>query len=511
LAIFSGARQTESQYTAYFQFCHLVGLYAMPLQRLKLFFLTLCITCSATSFAEPASIEEATFITESISTPNQQPINLWDRIRTGYGIPDLQNPLVDNQLKWYSARNDYLLRITERASRYLYHVVEELEKRGMPTELALLPFVESAFNPQAISSAKASGMWQFIPSTGRDFNLKQNLFQDERRGILDSTDAALTYLQKLYDLFGDWQLALAAYNWGEGSVQRAIKKQQATGLSIDFDSMSYLMPQETKNYVPKLQAIKNIISRPEAFNLVLPEIDNEPYFVSIDKTRDIDIHLAAQLAELPIDEFKALNPQFNRPVIIGGADTKILLPAENVDIFQDNLDNWAGRLSNWTAYRVSKNERIESIARRIGAPASVLKEVNHAPANIIIKAGSTLLVPKTAHAQDADISPFIIDHASLAMTKDSTRKITVTATKKDSLLTLAKRYRVSVAQLKKWNNLASNTIKLGQKLQIEVAAAASKKHRTTRAIASVAKKWISKHKQIKKLTFAQSRTTKKPS
>lgn len=408
----------------------------------------------------------------------KQEDDLWNRIRLGFAIPDLDNNLVNSQLNWYGSRSDYLLRITERASLYLYHVVEELEKRGMPMELALLPFIESAFNPQAISSAKATGMWQFMPATGRDFGLEQTMFHDDRRGVLDSTDAALNYLQKLYGMFGDWQLALAAYNWGEGSVQRAIKKQAARGLPIDYDSMSYLMPKETQNYVPKLQAVKKIISNPELFNIQLPQVDNQPYFVAIDKTRDIDVQIAAQLAELTLAEFKKLNPQFNRPIITGDADTKILLPADNLEIFKTNLSKWEGPLSSWTAYTVRKNDRIENIARHIGAQPEVLKEVNQIPSNMLVKAGSTLLVPKTVHTADSDISQYVVDNASLSLTREATRrstkKITVTATSKDSLTSLAKRYKVSTAQIKQWNNLASNTLKTGQKLRIEVAVRSTK-------------------------------------
>jgi membrane-bound lytic murein transglycosylase D len=203
----------------------------------------------------------------------------------------------------------------------------------MPTELALLPFIESAFNPQAYSSAKAAGMWQFIPSTGRDYNLKQNVFRDERRDVLASTNAALTYLQRLYGMFGDWQLALAAYNWGEGSVSRAIAKAQAAGRPTDYNSLSAYMPAETRNYYPKLQAVKNIIAAPAQYGITLPVVENQPYFVSIKKTRDIDVKLAAQLAELPMEEFKALNPQFNRPVITGSPNTQILLPHSNAEKF----------------------------------------------------------------------------------------------------------------------------------------------------------------------------------
>ena len=274
--------------------------------------------------------------------------NLWDRIKQGYAIPNLDNHLVDYQTDWYSSRIKYFHRTLQRSSLYLFHVVDELEKRGMPTDLALLPFIESAFNPQALSSAKASGLWQFMPATGRDFNLNQNIFKDDRRGILDSTSAALDYLQKLYGMFGDWQLVLAAYNWGEGSVQRAIKKQEAKGLPIDFNSLSSLMPSETRNYVPKLQAVKNIIDQPEMYNISLPPLENKPYFTSISKEKDLDVELAAKFAELPLQEFKALNPQFNRPIITGSNNTSILLPIENAHLFEDNISQWTGPLASWT-------------------------------------------------------------------------------------------------------------------------------------------------------------------
>jgi membrane-bound lytic murein transglycosylase D len=197
---------------------------------------------------DPSSIPESGEEPLQAADIDLQNFDVWDRIRKGYAIPDLNNPLVATHSTWYSARPDYLQRITKRASRYLFHVVQELEKRNMPTELALLPFIESAFNPQAYSSAKAAGMWQFIPSTGRDYNLKQNVFRDERRDVLASTNAALTYLQRLYGMFGDWQLALAAYNWGEGSVSRAIAKAQAAGRPTDYNSLSAYMPAETRNY-----------------------------------------------------------------------------------------------------------------------------------------------------------------------------------------------------------------------------------------------------------------------
>ncbi|MBC7726617.1 MAG: transglycosylase SLT domain-containing protein, partial [Microbacteriaceae bacterium] len=234
------------------------------------------------------------------------PADLWDRIRHGFAMPELDSDLVRDREQWYATRPDYIQRMTERSSKYLFHIVEELERRNMPTELALLPYIESAFNPQAVSSAKAAGMWQFMPATGTYFELKQNIFRDDRRDVLASTRAALDYLQKLYGMFGDWHLALAAYNWGEGSVSRAIARNQKAGLGVGYLDLN--MPAETRLYVPKLQAVKNIVAHPEQFRTELPLIENHPYFQTVDITRDIDVALAARLADVKADDFKALNP-----------------------------------------------------------------------------------------------------------------------------------------------------------------------------------------------------------
>jgi membrane-bound lytic murein transglycosylase D len=396
-------------------------------------------------------------------------VDLWGRIRKGFGIPDLDNALVTTQTAWYAARPDYIQRSTMRASHYLYHVVEELEKRNMPTELALLPFIESAFNPQAYSSAKAAGMWQFIPSTGLDFKLKQNMFKDDRRDVLASTDAALTYLQKLYGMFGDWQLALAAYNWGEGSVQRAINKNRAAGQPIDFNSLSARMPVETRNYVPKLQAVKNIIANPAQYGISLPQVDNQPYFVSVDKTRDIDVKVAAQLAELPMEEFRALNPQFNRPVIT--SDTPILLPESNADKFRENLANWGRALSSWTSHTITTaREKIETIASRFGTTPEVIREVNHIPPRSHLKVGSTILVPKTLATGGTDIAREVAENATMAIEADAPdfRRVSIRVGRRDSLASIAARHRVSVVQLKAWNNLHQDRVVAGQSLQIQV-------------------------------------------
>jgi membrane-bound lytic murein transglycosylase D len=449
---------------------------------------------------------------------SMEEVDVWGRIRKGFAIPDLDNPLVANHVDWYTARPDYIQRTTTRASRYLFHVVQELEKRNMPTELALLPFIESAFNPQAYSSAHAAGMWQFIPSTGRDYNLTQSMFKDERRNVLASTDAALTYLQRLYGMFGDWQLALAAYNWGEGSVQRAINKARAAGVATDFNGLSQFMPAETRNYVPKLQAVKNIIAAPGEYGIALPKVDNQPYFVTIGKTRDIDVKVAAQLAELSVDEFKALNPQFNRPVIPAGSGTQILLPQSHAEKFKSNLARWGRALSTWTAHKVTgARESIASIAKKFGTTPEVIREANNIPPRMAVAAGSTVLVPRNDNAPEKDIAPELVDSARLVTAPDvpETRKIYVKVGKKDSLATIAQRHKVSVSQIKSWNDLKHDKVSSGTRLELNVPnKAAARKVAPTRQVAKSApthRKAAPAPARKARATASNSKTSKKRS
>src|SRR3990167_5542618 len=314
----------------------------------------------------------------------EPPRELWDRIRRGFAMPDLQNELVTDREQWYASRPEYMQRMTERSSKYLFHIVEELERRQMPTELALLPFIESAFNPQAVSSAKAAGMWQFMPATGKYFDLKQNAFRDDRRDVLASTRAALDYLKKLHGMFGDWHLALAAYNWGEGSVGRALAKNQRTGQPTGYLDLN--MPMETRFYVPKLQAVKNIVSAPAAFNSKLPLIENHPYFQSVTIRRDIDLALAAKLAEVPLADFKALNPSINRPVIMAAGTPQILLPWDNAEIYQSNLEGYSGgRLASWTVWIAPSTMRPADAAKRVGMGEAELRSVNNIPPKVVIR------------------------------------------------------------------------------------------------------------------------------
>ncbi len=268
--------------------------------------------------------------------------DVWKRVRRGFAMPDLVAPEVAIWTDYYAQRPQMVERIMARSSPYLYFVLEEINRRGLPTELALLPFVESAWDPTALSSAQASGLWQFIPSTGRHFKLRQDEWLDERRDLVASTQAALDYLEYLFNFQGDWHLALASYNWGEGAVMRAMQKNDGDGLRTDYVSLK--MPDETRNYVPKLQAIKNIVADPERFGVRLPTLENQPYFVTVARASDIDVPLAARLAGMSVEEFTALNPAFKRGIISAASQRPILLPVGQVDTFLANLDAYQGPL-----------------------------------------------------------------------------------------------------------------------------------------------------------------------
>ena len=351
---------------------------------------------------------------QSVSKVYAPSDNLWIRIRDGFQMEPMNTPLEIEQVRWLSARPDYVNRSMTRSSRYLFYIVQEVNARNMPTEIALLPFVESAFVTHAKSSAKAVGLWQFMPATGKDFQLTQNVFRDERRDVLQSTDAALDYLQRLYNQFGSWELALAAYNWGAGNVAKAQKRNLAAGLSTDYESLN--MPRETRMYVPKLMAYRQIVLDPSAYGIVLPELENHPYFVALDVGNDIDVALAIKLAEIPEDEFHSLNPSFNKPVILSNANQQILLPFGHAEIFQENLKKYTKPLSSWTAVRISKTESVDQAAKTLGVSPEALRQVNAIPSGMRIKAGSTVIIPKVGN-RSGDVSSAMADNASLSLVK----------------------------------------------------------------------------------------------
>ena len=320
----------------------------------------------------------------------RDPNDIWDRLRRGFAMPDLDSSLVLEMQGFYLTRPSFLRRVFERGGQYLYHIVDEIERRGMPTEIALLPMVESNFNPLAYSRAHASGMWQFIPSTGRNFNLVQNSWVDERRDVIASTNAALDYLEYLYNMHGDWHLALASYNWGEGAVGRAIRRNKDEGLPAEY---SYLrMPDETRRYIPKLQALKNIVARPELFAFELPFVPNDRMFTTVEVPKGIDMARAAEMAEMPIEDFIALNPAYNRPVL-GLSGQSLVVPLDRVTPFRERLGTLENEGGRWKAYELRRGEDLGAVARRFGLSLTQLRQINGLNANSRVTAGMTVLVP----------------------------------------------------------------------------------------------------------------------
>src|SRR5687767_3039832 len=300
--------------------------------------------------------------------------DLWHRIRVGFLLDCLDSPLVTEHETWYASRPEYIKRFVDRGSRYLHYIVEQVEKRNMPTEVALLPVIERAFTPRARSRAKASGIWQFIPSTGKNYGLTQDWWRDNRNDIVAATDAALNYLQRLHDTFGSWELALAAYNCGEGCVGRAIAWNQKRNLPTDYLSLGRLPP-ETRNYVPKLIAVKNIVLAPLVYGVEIDSIPNEPYFTTVQAPARIDVKVAAQLAGMSEEDFKALNPAHNKPVAVASTGT-LVVPLDKADLFRENLENYDQPLVSWTTYTAKKGESLDAIARRHGLTIGALQMAN---------------------------------------------------------------------------------------------------------------------------------------
>ncbi len=416
----------------------------------------------------------------------QATTDLWERIRRGFAMPDLDTELVRDREQWYGSRPDYIQRMTERSRKYLFHIVEEIERRNLPTELALLPFIESAFNPQAVSSARAAGMWQFMPATGQSFDLKQNAFRDDRRDVLASTRAALDYLQQLYARFGDWHLALAAYNWGQGNVNRAITRNQRDGQPTDYTSLS--MPTETRYYVPKLQAVKNIVAQPQRFSATLPDIGNHPFFDTVPIERDMDVAVIARLAEVDERDFRALNPSVNQPVVMAAGTPQVLLPWDNAGIFTRNLMAHQGPVATWTAWRAPATMTPAEAAARLGMSEAELRRVNGIPPRMLVRAGSTLLVHRN-DKRNADVPEHLADNGQLLLQPEQRlRRVQVKARKGETLAALARRHGVNAVDAARWNKLAVNaSLKTGQLITLHLpqrATAAAPATRTTSKAAS---------------------------
>ncbi len=402
-------------------------------------------------------------------------LDLWERVRSGYSIPTFEGDLVRKWEQYYASQPDYVQRMAERGSRYLFYIVEEVAKLDMPVELALLPFIESAFNPQAMSRAKASGMWQFMPGTGKDYALRQNLFRDDRRDVLASTRAALAYLKRLHTMFGDWHLALAAYNWGQGNVLREVARNRRAGKPLDYASLK--MPVETRNYVPKFQAMKNIVALPENFALSLPPLQNHPYFLSVPIERDIDVGLVAELAGLSMEEFQELNPQLNKPVILAAATPQVLLTYDAANRFVRELQQVQRPLSSWTAWVAPRTLKPAEAAKAVGMSEARLREVNQIPDRMLVRVGSTLLVPRTATSPD-NVAEHIADGGQLSLAQEGRppRRVSIKVGRQgDSVAAVARRYRVTPAQIASWNQLSGHDrLRPGQVITLMLPSAPSR-------------------------------------
>lgn len=420
---------------------------------------------SESQAAQGIDVKEVRDIGAKLVEPGTPPGDLWDRIRRGFAMPDLDGPLVVERQSWYAARPEQMRVLTERSRRYLYHIVEELERRGMPTELALLPMVESAMNPMAYSSARASGLWQFIPSTGKHYKLEQNWWYDGRRDIVASTNAALDYLQTLYNMHGDWHLALASYNMGEYGVMRAMDRNRARGKPVSYEHLQ--IPRETRYYVPKFQALKNIIANPERFGIELTPVPDAPYFVSVELTRDIDLTIAAKLAEMPVDELIALNPGHNRPVMSSSVAPKLILPTDRAVHFVDNLEQHQKPFTSWQTYKYKQGDKLETIAKQNGITVSKLREINRLSPRAKVSVGQLLLLPLTAGNVGSNPLNLPIERASASSSsRRSTSGGVYTVRRGDTMLDISRRFDVSVADLKQWNG-GKTTLVAGQKLRVK--------------------------------------------
>lgn len=393
-------------------------------------------------------------------------IDLWQRVRNGYAIPNAKlHAKTQKQLAWFTRHPEYVERVVERARPYLYYIVNEIEQRGMPMEIALLPVVESGFQPFAYSSGRAAGLWQFIPGTGKVYGLKQNWWYDGRRDVLESTRAALDYLEKLHNDFGDWQLALAAYNCGEGTVKRAIKKNKSKGKATDFWSLD--LPKETSVYVPKLMAVVKLIQQPEKYKITLSPIDNLPYLAVVDTGAQIDLALAAKLADISTEQIYQLNPGFNQWATSPKGPHRLVVPINKAGTFKKALASLSAKdRMQWGRHKIKEGESLGVIAQNYKITPAMLKQANGLGSNKI-RAGRYLLIPVASGKQK--------DYPAVVRSQLATKKSTASRGKKkihivkagDTWWDLANFYNVGVKQLTVWNNKTpSDTLSLGQKLVV---------------------------------------------
>jgi membrane-bound lytic murein transglycosylase D len=407
-------------------------------------------------------------------TPEQYP-DVFDRIRAGFKLEDVESRQIDQQLVFFANNPQYLERVFGRASLYMHHIVTEIEKRGMPMELALLPVIESAFEPYARSWATANGLWQFMPGTGERFGLKQDWWYDGRRDVLASTRAALDYLQYMHDeFFDDWLLAIAAYNCGEFRVQREVKKNRALGKPVDFFSLS--LPSETRAYVPKLMAMRRLVANPEDYGIAFSPIPNEPYFEKVETGGQLDLTLAAELAGISIEEVYELNPGFHRWATDPAGPHHLLLPRDTADAFKRNLELLTlDERVRVSLHKVTSGESIAAIAKKYKTHTNVIRDMNSLEGGAPLVVGSELRVP-TAVVNLPSKVMLAAARVDGGGDRRGRRPAVHVVRSGDSLWRIAKRHRMDVATLARLNGMSpSDTLRAGQKLVLNTRGASSGK------------------------------------
>ncbi|MCL6269837.1 LysM peptidoglycan-binding domain-containing protein [Sansalvadorimonas sp. 2012CJ34-2] len=399
--------------------------------------------------------------------PPPPPEDLVEVIRGGLGMNlDQDNARIRAELRWYSRNQGYFNRVIDRATPYLHYIVAETKKRNMPMEMALLPIVESAFDPFAYSFGRAAGLWQFIPSTGRHYGLEQNWWYDGRRDVVAATNAALDYLVELNEQFDDWELALAAYNGGRGNVANSIKRNKKKGKATDFWSLS--LHKETSAYVPKLIAIGKIFRDPARYNLKLKPVPNEPFFAQVDIGQQIDLARAAKLAELEMEELYRLNPAFNRWATSPDGPHRLLIPVDQAESFREAIAGlpFEQRLE-WQRYTIKSGDSLIRIAKRFGTSPELIKDVNRISGTRIV-ADKSLLIP----VPSGDNTDYTLTAEQRRIAKASRpvkgrSKIDYIVRSGDSFWEIARKYDVSVKSLASWNSMApGDTLRVGQKLVV---------------------------------------------
>jgi membrane-bound lytic murein transglycosylase D len=402
----------------------------------------------------------------SVATTNgDDSDDLWQHLRQGFRLAGKDHRFVRPYVEWYASHQDYIDRVVERARPFLYDIVQAVEAHNMPLEIALLPVVESAFQPFAYSPGRAAGIWQFIPATGKRYGLKQNWWYDGRRDVHAATKAALDYLDRLQQRFdGDWLLALASYNSGEGRVIRAVKKNQKKGRPTDFWSLD--LPDETQGYVPKLLAISAIVANSAAYNVQLDAIPNEPYLERVDIGSQIDLALAAELAELPIKTMYNLNPAFNRWATDPDGPHVLSLPIDKAEPFRQALAKVDDKHRiRWQRHRIRQGETLGHIARKFQTSVDLLQEVNNIR-DKWIRAGDSIIIPVATK----DLKHFLSqDQRRLALQRTERRGIKVKHMVRsgDTFWDLSRKFKVSVGQLASWNGMSpKDSLMPGQRLVI---------------------------------------------